>query len=85
MLVLPTEGQSGTLDIPLPEFFLDKLESEEMVKMHVPTFPVNSDSVRLLHTLPVPELMIQTLEVSGSSVQRTDPCLVCLKYGKSEK
>ena len=59
MLVLPTEGQSGTLDIPLPEFFLDKLESEEMVKMHMPTFPVNLDSVRLLHTLPVPELEVK--------------------------
>ena len=61
MLVLPIEGQSGTVDIPFPEFSLDKLEPEEIVEMHMPTFPANSDSVHLLHTLPVLELEIQTL------------------------
>ena len=67
--VIPTDGQSGTLDIPLPEFSPDKLESEERVEMHLPTLPAYSDSVHLLHTLPVPELETQTSEVSGSGVK----------------
>ena len=68
LLVLPTEGQSGKLDIPLPEISLDKAESWEMVEMHMPTIPANSDSVLLLHILQVPEQEIQTSEVSSSGV-----------------
>ena len=67
MLVLPIEEQSGTVDIPLPEFSLDKLESEEIVEMHMPTFPANSDSVHLLHSLPVPELEIENAHFGSSS------------------
>ena len=78
--VLPTDGQSGTLDIPLPEFSLNKLESEEMVEMHMTTFPANSDSVHLLHMLQVRELEIQMLEVSGSGVQQTGLRIACPKY-----
>ena len=47
---------------------LNKTESEEMVKTHLPSFPTNSDSVHLLHMFLVPEQEIQTSEVFSLGV-----------------